>query len=262
MKYFSLIFTSFAIIFSFSLHANEQFLKNLLQNIRDCVEYNDSIEKKDALLDILDRIDSQHMVLEEGSDALRGRFVLLQGCIEQALACAQTIGEIVDLVGVIHTPLPATPLCTKADNLDDSLLDESIRDDPEKRLTVRSRAIILRDYLEKGGILYIVYPKGGLERRSAEQQEIYLSELARYPGHLIDWVLNTSHIDPDMIGATYFFRNRRGSLFIFSIKARQANDPQELSEWGIWLGEIEHPRIADRIQSLFSYFSVVGGPQI
>lgn len=60
--------------------------------------------------------------------------------------------------------MPAAPLCI---NLEDPLLGEpldgSIAVDEEKRLTVRQRTQIVRDYLINGGILFSAYPKTGFE---------------------------------------------------------------------------------------------------
>lgn len=239
---------------------DKEFCSKILNLVRECVKYNASIEDKDEITHLLNEVEMRSYVLEKGSDKLRSAYVTSQGCIEHALACRQALGEITDLIGMIHTPMPATPLCTLPESLDETLFDSSIRYDLQKLLTVRSRAEVIRHYLKKGAVLYVVYPRGGLEKRSPEQQAIYLNELKTYPNNLIDWVLNTNQIQPDMIGATYFFRGPNKNIYTFSIKSRQANDPQEMSEWGLWLGEISTPQIKKRIENLFDYFQTCQGP--
>ncbi|MFN0065171.1 MAG: hypothetical protein ACKVOH_02920, partial [Chlamydiales bacterium] len=237
----------------------EDFKSRLLDQVRECIKYNEEIDQEPPLL-LIDALEKKSYVLEQGKDDLRVKFVLSQGCIEHVLACAQTLGEITELVGMIHTPMPATPLCTEPTEVDTALLDESMRHDLDKLLTLRFRAQIVREYLTKGGTLFCLYPKGGLEKRTIKQQEIYFQELAKYPAHLFDWVLQCEKMDPDMIGATYFFRDREGDLYTFSIKARQANDPQELFEWGLWFGLVEEQPVQRRICHIMDYLKSCGGP--
>lgn len=236
------------------------FRAKLLHTTRQCIDYNLQDEKKEELFDLLEQIEKSGCVTEQGSDDLRVKYVFSQGCIEHVLACSQALGDVTDLIGMIHTPTPATPLCTRTDPLDQTLLDESIRYDLNKLLTVRSRAQIVREYLNKGGTLYAVYPEGGLEKRSLEQQAVYKEELEHHPDRLFDWVLQTNELHPDMIGATYFFKSRSDGIYVFSIKARQANDIQKNAEWGLWLDKVESPEIKKRINSLFSYFNTCNGP--
>lgn len=236
------------------------FAKKVLTSVRSCVEFNQAISQKEEIFTILDRVAEESHILESGNDDLRVKYVHSQGCIEHVLACLQALGEIDQLIGVIHTPTPATPLCVKAEGPVDDILDESIRYDLHKLLTVRSRAQIVREYLMKGGKLYVVYPQGGLEKRTPEQQQIYRAELARFEGNLIDWVLATDKIEPDMIGATYLFRNPERQVFAFSIKSRQVNDIQSQAEWGIWFGPVLDKKVAERVNSVFDYLSMVGGP--
>lgn len=120
----------------------------------------------------------------------------------------------------------------------------------QKLLTVRSRAVIVREYLEYGGKLFIAYPEGGLEKRSLQQQEIYKQELAKYSDYLIDTVLSCKEMDPSKVGATYFFKSAKNELYVFSIKANQANNPLESSERGLWLGKVENHAINERISNL------------
>lgn len=238
----------------------QQFCKKFLNHVKACVEFNEDIKNKQEVLALLNSIENESRILETGSDDLRVKYVTSQGCIEHVLACAQVLGDVDHLIGVIHTPTVATPLCVLPDGPYDGVLDESIRYDLGKLLTVRSRANIVREYLAKGGKLYVVYPQGGREKRTAEQLKIYQDELNRYTENLIDWVLSCKQIDPDMIGATYLFRNNERNVFAFSIKSRQANDIQKQAEWGIWFGPVDDPAITERVNSIFDYLSQNAGP--
>lgn len=240
----------------------KNFVSLILDRVRTSVLASSDITQKEEVLTLIDSLERGSVVAETGSDALRAKYVHLQGSIEHILAGAMVLGEIHSLVGVIHTPTPATPLCTKVDNLDAELLDESIRHDLDKLLTVRSRAVIIREYLENRGRLFVVYPKGGLEKRTAEQQVIYKQELDRYVGHLFDGVLSCSTMDPEMIGATYFFRNKHDEIFSFSIKAKQANAPTDHSEWAIWIGKASDDVVKERINSILDYLKAHGGPDL
>ncbi|MBS0626098.1 MAG: hypothetical protein JSS32_08620 [Verrucomicrobia bacterium] len=225
---------------------------SILTRISSCADYNE---------EILNELKTAGKKIEIGNDDLRVRYVNMQGCIEHQLACALALGEIDQLAGVIHTPMPATPLCIKPQEGYEEILDESIRNDPQKLYTVLSRAKIVREYLTKGAKLYIAYPQGGLEKRNGEQQNTYREELERYSGTLVDTILNDTQIPPEMIGATYLFRSE-GQVYAFSIQSRQVNDIQALTEWGLWFGPVDHPEIAARVDAVFDYLSQAGGPDL
>jgi len=231
----------------------DPFADKLMDDVRSCIQNSGKIAPKEEILSCLDAIAAKGSILETGGDDLRIKFVHLQGCIEHALACAQALGEIEFLAGAIHTPMPATPLCALPDEDPSDLLDASIRGDAQKLSTVRSRAQIVREYLAKGGTLFIAYPKQGYEKRNAQQQAIYQSTLRQFPTNLIDSPLPTD-IPPDLIGATYLFRSQ-GKLYAFAIQARQANDIQSQSQWGIWFGPADHPDIARRIEAVSEFLS-------
>lgn len=192
-------------------------------------------------------------VLESnGTDKeVRPYFVALQGIFEHVLACE--LGKnIQSLTSVIHTPMPATPLCTDGD-VSKELVNPSIKKDPLRLFTVNARATIVRDYLYQGGDLYIVYPKDGFSKRTEIQQQIYKKELENYPSHLFDRPLNCESISNDLIGAFYLFENKQGELFGFAIKMSQANSPEDLSSFGLWFGKITKSSkspIEDRISSV------------
>ena len=62
----------------------------------------------------------------------------------------------------------------------------------------------------------------------------------------------------ELIGATYFFDDESGNIFVFSINMTQANDPKEISDFALWFGPINHPSIQQRIQALSDFFEENG----
>jgi hypothetical protein len=197
------------------------------------------------------------MLEVSGTDKdVRPYFVALQGLLEQALAL-ELNHEVKMLKGFIHTPMPATPLCTKGE-ISEGLVDPSIEIDPARLFTVKVRTTIVRDYLFKGGDLYVVYPKNGFTQRTEEQQIIYKQELLNYPNHLFDVPLNSENIPLDLIGATYLFQDQSGQTFVFSIKMTQAKDPNEKGDFGLWFGPINDPLIQERIKAISDYMEQNG----
>lgn len=179
---------------------------------------------------------------------VRSYFVALQGIVEHVLA--DELGKSVQsLTGVIHTPMPATPLCTEG-NVSKELVDPSIEEDPLRLFTVKTRTTAIRDYLFRGGDLYIVYPKEGMIQRTEIQQQTYKKELENYPAHLFDRPLDCESISNDLVGAFYLFKNTEGKLFAFAIKMTQANSPQHLGNFGLWFGEVSKSPVSDRISNV------------
>lgn len=179
---------------------------------------------------------------------VRPYFVALQGIVEHVLAY-ELNKSVKSMVGIIHTPMPATPLCTTG-NVSKELVDPSIEEDPRRLFTVNARTTILRDYLHEGGDLYVVYPKEGMNKRTQIQQEIYKKELENYPTHLFDRPLECESIPTEFIGALYLFENTEGKLFAFAIKMTQANSPQDLGSFGLWFGEVTKSAINDRVANI------------
>ena len=188
------------------------------------------------------------LVIQGTDKEVRPYFVALQGIIEHVLA-NELNKSIFHLKGVIHTPMPATPLCTDGD-VSSELVDASLANDPLRAFTVKARATILRDYLFQGGDLYVAYPKEGFNKRNAKQQQVYRDVLQRFPAHLFDRPLNLEAIDSELIGATYFFTGKDGIRYIFAIKMTQANNPMDEGHFGLWLGRADEPAIAERVSAI------------
>lgn len=175
----------------------------------------------------------------------------LQGVVEHVLA-SELKKEVKALKGMIHTPMPATPLCSKGE-ISKELVDPAIEIDPKRLFTVKARTTIIRDYLFKGGDLYVIYPEDGFLKRTQEQQKIYTQELMHFPNHLFDVPLPCENIPSELIGATYLFEDQSGNSYVFAIKITQAKDPKDRGDFGLWFGPIDHPAVQERVKSVSGY---------
>jgi hypothetical protein len=258
---FSFIFGSCVVLFSmFSSLQADNLTHDLLDIVRDCINQDHPINQKDEILQLINSLDCIGSVKESGTDDLREKYVYTQGAVEQVLALAMKHGVIDRLVGIIHTPTPATPLCTQISPLDKELLHRSMRNDFQKMLTVSSRSAIIREYLDQGGLLFIAYPQGGLEKRTTQQQQVYKQELIKYSNLLFDTVLSCEEMESSKVGATYLFKTPSNDVYAFSIQSQQANNPQSLSTWGMWFGSIDNEAINTRVTEIIDYLVAHGGP--
>lgn len=187
---------------------------------------------------------------------VRPYFVTLQAVVEHLLA-SELQKEVKVLKGFIHTPMPATPLCSKGE-ISRDLVDPSIELDPNRLFTVKARTTIVRDFLFKGGELSIIYPKEGINKRTKDQQNIYKLELNNYPNNLHDIRLDCEAIPEELIGATYLFQDQSGKTYVFAIKMTQAKDPKEIGHFGLWFGPINHPAIQMRVKAVSAYLEQYG----
>lgn len=196
------------------------------------------------------------------SDALvRPVYVTAQGDFERTMAYMLEKGKIDCLLGWIHTPTPATPLCIRG-NVTQGLVDEEIAKDPKRLFTVMKRPEIIRDFLQKGGVLVALYPREGLFKRTEEQREVFEQVKKDYPNHLIDCPLSVSELPQDMIGATYIFKTCEDEWFAFAIQATQANAPADDRKWVMWFGHADNPEIHERINQVIELSSGAHLPEL
>lgn len=239
-------------------------LKELKQSIFLTLENTPELAPlKESLTTFLNELFANGYVKMSEEDAkARPLFVTSQGLIEQNLALLLQSQKVTKLVGMIHTPTPATPLCMLGD-ITERLVDPLMQNDEKRLYTVRARANIVRDYIELGGQLFVVYPKGGLEKRSQEQQDIYLKTLAGYQDkNLFDCQLSTSQMDADMVGATYLFEDIKHNQYLFGLKATQANAVDDQKTWEMWLGPVQNKEVEARLDRVQSFLNHHGGPAL
>ncbi|MBA3815913.1 MAG: hypothetical protein H0X29_05235 [Parachlamydiaceae bacterium] len=245
-----------------SLYANDLFFNHLLNQVHSCVDYNQNIGPKKEVHQLLDQLGDCQYVSQVGKGHFKTKFLLAQQCIEHVLSCSEILGEITNLVGVSHMPIPTPLLCI---NLGDSSLgdplDTSIAGNEHQLLTLRPRAQMVRDYLVNGGVLFVTYPKLGFEMISLNQRSYYLSTVEKYSEVLFDTPLDCDSMDPNLMGATYAFKHNN-EWYIFSMKASEAPNPDTNSEWALWLGKISQPHILERVNMISNYLLENKGPNI
>ncbi len=184
---------------------------------------------------ILEEVLKEGYVWRVGSDEhLRPLFVTAEGLIEEVFSNLLNEGKVSEVCGAIHTPTPATPLCTDG-TITENLVDKSIEKDTKRLVTVTYRAGVVRDYLGNGGKLFVVYPKGGDLKRTEAQRLIFHDLLQKYPQRLFDCPIDRT-LPPLLIGATYRVKGGGGEEIVFSIGAVQANAPSDDVTWRLWLG--------------------------
>lgn len=238
-----------------------EFVKEAFNSTREFIADGQSPSKSE-LLEFINELENKGFVIRSDLDATcRPLFVGAQGEFERMMAEKFEKGEILHLVGMIHTPTPATPLCTEG-NISAQLVDPILSEDRKRLYTVMSRASIVREYLDKGAILFAVYPKEGMLKRSAEQQAIFQDMVAQYPQNLLDIPLSNTILGSEMVGATYLFKTRDGSNGAFAIMASQANAPDDDRCWGIWFGSLEHPMVRKRVSHVLDTIHNLGGPNM
>ncbi|MCB1110027.1 MAG: hypothetical protein KDK64_03535 [Chlamydiia bacterium] len=191
---------------------------------------------------------------------VRPVYVAAQGDFERTMAYFLSQGKIQDLVGWIHTPTPATPLCTEGE-ISPGLVDETMAQDRRRLFTVMKRPDIIRNFLKQGGALVAYYPEAGWMKRSEEQQKIFEDVRKAYPRQLIDGPLPVLQLPEDMVGATYVFSTAEGQWYAFAIQATQANAPENDRTWVMWFGSLDDPEVHARVERVNCWIRTNGAPQ-
>ena len=258
MRAFYALFFSWTILIS-SLCATQPkkpSSESIIKQVKAIAEKGENEEKK-AICALLDELVHSSCVLQEGSDAdQRPVFVGVQADFERLFLQLLSTKQINHLTCIIHTPAPATPLCTNGE-ISPGLVDPSLLNDSKRLLTVTQRPELLRTILKMGGDIFTAYPRGGRHNRSSEQLAILDDLLNDHPEHLVAVELNCTELPQDLIGATYIISLDEQQTFALSIKSYQAIQPTG-RQWGIWFGTIKDPVIADRLQTISTFLGKHG----
>jgi hypothetical protein len=214
---------------------------------------------QEPVSELLDEVAHACVVVREGSDAdQRPIFVNAQADCERAIVSWLKSKEIAHVVCIIHTPAPATPLCTNGD-ISAGLVDPAILNDQARLLTVKKRPDIIRDYLEQGGYLFTVYPKNGRNLRSSEQLAILEDLMHTHPDRLKAIELDCAEIPRDLIGATYLICLSNAQNYVLSFRSYQANSPTD-DRWAIWFGPLHEKAVAERFDAVETFLRDRGFP--
>ncbi len=245
------------------MEAGKALCQKLFSSVKDLINFQGnqySTETKTEMLKVLGELQMDNLYIREGGD-LRAPIVGLQQIFEHAIKNL-IVSDRLKFQGVIHTPLPATPLCTQVDQADlSNVMAPSLLSDPDKTLTVKNRALTVRELLTLPDTrLYVVYSKGGLEERDIDSQQVFKSEINKNPNTLIGIELS-GKINPDRVGATYILITPNGGTCAFCIDAQQAN--QEIVEkWGIYCGSLDDETIKKRVNLTFDDIMQRGKPDV
>lgn len=157
---------------------------------------------------------------------------------------------------ILHTPQIPTPLVTNA-KINKQLVSQDVANDKD---TTRLRTAFLRaktvhDYLEKGGILLVVYQGDG--GRTKQQKRFYEKLKKRYGAQIIDFPV--SQFPHELTGATYLVP-QKGGVFEMTNRGAQIQQDGKTLTWGVWLQEREHakPAVTEQIQTLFQFLEQAG----
>jgi hypothetical protein len=222
-----------------------------LLNLQGIIEHSPDIpsELKSGLIEDVEVLQRDQVLPISGEDVLiRPYFVSFQGLVESRLTQLFFEGKVSELQGIILTPYPPTPLCMNRDVSQD-LVNCDIAQDPLRLYTIRSRAAILREYLNQGARLDCYY----LKCREGVSQTYFEEALAHYPtlsAHLLPF----SEIPSDLIGAIYTFKIEDKN-YGFAIQMPQANTEQIEGHFCLWLGEIEHPALSERLRAVRQFIA-------
>lgn len=262
MKKFILILLALIFLIQFPVQAatsSDKFLDEVKNKIKNTPELKVS---QKAIFKAIATIKKDGVYSSDAKDeAKRAVFVGLQSAIEQVLSEKKQADPNFKVMMAIHTPTPATPLCTAVDSVSEGLMSARVKDDKQVQHTILSRAEILRSLLEQETPLYVVFQKNGLSQRTIEQQKIYRSQIAKYPDQLMSLELTLPEISGDMIGATYLISTGDEQKLAFFIKATQANSPGD-NQWQIGFGPANQQLIHERVSSVLNYLETSGQPKV
>lgn len=202
------------------------------------------------LFELLNNLETSPAIIQKGRDSeSRPVFVNAQADFERAMIRLIQSGQITTATWMIHTPAPATPLCTNGE-VSSALVDPSLLSDPERLLTVMKRPDLIREYLKTGQKLVSIYSQGGRSIRTSEQLAILDHLRETFPN--LSTIELDEEISKDLIGATYLF-TMQGKTYFFSLKSYQANAPSD-DQWGIWFDNFVDPVIQKRFREVFIFF--------
>lgn len=246
----------------------DAFTQKFLDSVEECIQNEKnpfSAPVRAQMMQLIAELRKGGFYIQTGEETVDAAFVGLQSAIEHVIATQKTQQAVKRIFGAIHTPLPATPLCTEADGkMVEDLIAPELRNNPDKQTTITARAVSVRGMLaQEDTLFYAIYPNGGLQKRQQNQQEIFQAEVTKHNGKLRLSELNCTEMDPAAVGALYFLTDAQGIPYAFSIKAQQANVAlHSTKEWGVWFGVVSHPEVNRRIKETTTYIFAHKGPDL
>lgn len=235
----------------------ESYLENFHELFKAYTNASPSFSStKDSILGIHSEVQKNLFYSETNEEnELRPKFVGFQSVSEQVITRLVIEGAIESVIGIIHTMLPATPVCTESETPEE-LIHESSRENPEIVDTVRLRAIVIREFLNTSSKLFIVYHRDSRNQRTEKQLSVFEELTVKYNGFLIDFPVD-SPVPDELSGATYLFKVR-DQEFMFGINARQALNPSGTKEWKLFLGRTSEEPVQSQYQRILRFLEDQG----
>ncbi len=224
--------------------------------------FRESLLKLNVDSETVNRLFSYGTVAEQEDDTvLRPKYISIQAAFEQLLAHELMIERLKQVIAVIHTPMPATPLCTEGE-VTTELVDRNLLKDEKRMRTISKRSETLRTILQSGGTLMAAYPGLARTKRSPSQLAIFEDLLKKYAKNLFDIPMGCLDVAPEMIGATYIFETMQGKWLTFSIRATQANAIETPASSTMWFGSVDKGPAAVRLAQVSAYLRACQGPDL
>lgn len=200
-------------------------------------------------------------------EGMREAFVGLQQSSEskivQHIVSEKKLGKLAQSIWIIHTPTIATP-CVSDGTPTPKLMTEEVMSDEKRKALTLSRANIIRDYLEAGGVLIVAYDATQVKQRTEQQLGIYEKLKGQYPKQIIDFPMQLMNAYPDdMIGATYLIQDSEGKFEMTNLGV-QANATRDDATWGVWMHNRQTAilEVTQRMSKVLSFLNTAGLNQV
>lgn len=197
-----------------------------------------------------------------GSDEFtRPVAVSFQKTFEQSLMNMLDEGLLSHAIAIIHTRKPTTPLCNPVGKALRQTMSASMQDDPHRVKTIQDRTFTLRRMAQRGSPveLYVAYIKGGLNKRSPEEQQIYNKEVNNTANSsLHDKEMTCTEMPDEIVGASYLLTTKRGNTLYFGTNGTQAADATGNTLWKFWFGSLKDASVEKRYKEVFKYLKEGG----
>ena len=217
-------------------------MEEILNNFFDFQLINED-GASESIRKIKEHLKVNEFYTDTGEDKiLRAPFVGLQNNFEEYLVSLLVDKKVAKIQAFIHTPKPATPLCTLHGDITEVFRQDqnSLREN-----TVQSRVLTINNFINNGGKLFVVYTQEGLQKLDDKDKSNFTQNL-----NLLSNIVNVKvkDIDSNNTGAFYIIEVDDESSILFSLKAYQKDDQKEGErEWSIWLGSMNSSKISDRV---------------
>jgi len=207
----------------------------------------DIAELKTKLNEVCTEIKNHGVSEKKGLDTeWRAAFVSLQGIIEKALTQSFLHKQVEKIEGFVITPRMPTPLMLSNGKTFKELNTKNANDFAELRL------LILKDYLEAGGLLNAVYSNSAvaaLQNQNSAGVAVYNSFLGKY-NTLKDHPvikMEMENFPTDKTGAMYYINNDpEQAITVQSYQLSQLDKTiKQSSTWAIKMGGPAKERVVE-----------------